>query len=111
MKVEIRAQKGVPQYRTSDEDAMGTQYQVVLLNGREEVIAHSFSTPGTFLDGFLSDTQARNRAKDCAQRLKEFFGEVDVKPASKPMPNRSTYRDRASNFTESRSFAPTARRA
>lgn len=100
MRVEIKTQKDVPHVSYSGDPRSNTEYAVVIQDAGREVKVASFLTPGTFLDGFLSETQAKKRAAETADRLKTFLaarGQLDIEavveekrtPKRRPLEERS----------------------
>ena len=111
MRVEIRTQKGVPLKIPGGETRTNTEYGVYLVSKKGEVRVAMFSTPGSFVDGFLSETQAKVRAREIKDNLTQFLqlqGDLDqvddVPTAAKPRVSGS--RRHKEPFREERSFMP-----
>lgn len=107
MRVEVRSERNIPHQVPGGERRTNTEYQVVLIGKGAEVVTSRFVTPGSFLDGFLSDTQARVRAREVADGLKAFFsnqGQLDT--AEEPVGDARPRRSRTPGLVEQKSFAP-----
>lgn len=109
MRVDIKTQKAVPFKSAMGETRTQTNYNVVLSGRGQETVIATFSTPGTFTEGFLSDTQAKVRARETAQRMKDFLsaqGELDGEEAAPEDVRRTgSRRAHASAYSEPKSFA------
>lgn len=104
MRVEIRTQKSVPHTASSGERRTNTAIHVVLVSRGQEVVVNTFSWPGSFLDGFLSETQAKVRARETAEKLKTFLAAQGSLDEEEIAPTR-VKKNRQMILDEPRSFA------
>lgn len=112
MRVELKTEKNVPYRSASGETKSGTEYRVLLISRRLEVVVDSFMSPGTFLTGYLSEHQAKVRAAERVESVRSFLieaGEMEeVPPPNQPVRTVTQPRT-AGRPAEERSFIPAMR--
>lgn len=78
MKILIEEERSFRDSSISLSGGSSKDFKVILTDGRKKNVISTFRSPGSFLDGFLSENEAKCKAQDFAANLEKTLKELQV---------------------------------